>query len=53
MGMGQREQEKGSSPQWCRVVVWGMGVVSGRLSAFTVVRNGDMVLEELCWGADR
>lgn len=39
MGFGLRENEEGSPPWWNRVVVWGMGIVSGRLRAFTVVQK--------------
>lgn len=52
MGFGHREKEEGSPPCWSRVVLWGTGILSGRLRAFTVVQNGNMKLEEQSWGLD-
>lgn len=52
MGFGLREKEEGSPPRWSRVMLWGTGIVSGRLRAFTVVQNGNTVLEEWCWSVD-
>lgn len=40
MGLGLREQEEGSPPRRSRGMLWGAGMVAGRLRAFTVVQNG-------------
>lgn len=52
MGLGLREKEEGSPPCWRRVMLWGTGMVSGKLRAFTVVQNGDVVLGEQCWSVE-
>ena len=52
MGFGLREKEESSPPWWSRMMLWGTGIVPGRLRAFTAVWNGDTVLEERCWSVD-
>lgn len=52
MGLGLREKGEGSPPRWSRVMLWGTGMVLGRLRAFTVVQNGDRVLREHCWSVE-
>lgn len=50
-GWGIERRKRARPPWWCRVW-WDMGMVSGRLSTFTTVQNGNMVLKELFWGVD-
>lgn len=52
MGLGLRKREERSPPRWSRVMLWGTGMVSGRLKALTVAQNGDMVLGEQCWSVE-